>query len=231
MVSRSKLDTAASTDAMSSPTGVATTNPAFDAGSSTPGVARACRPRTPAAATNESPTSTSRASPRRRAASADTKPRARLMRPVTRTSQKWEGWCSQRPSTSGQPSRTRRPRSGAARSAATRSTTEIYGRRATIRSGSAGTAVAAHDGPVSQVPTPPRTPPDVYTHGHHEAVLRSHQWRTAANSAAYLLPHLASGMFLLDIGCGPGTITIDLAEAVAPGRVVGLDVVREPLEA
>ncbi len=63
----------------------------------------------------------------------------------------------------------------------------------------------------------------VYTHGHHEAVLRSHQWRTAENSAAYLLPYLHVGQSLLDIGCGPGTITADLAERVAPGRVVGLD--------
>ena len=29
----------------------------------------------------------------------------------------------------------------------------------------------------------------VYTHGHHESVLRSHRWRTAENSAAYLLPN------------------------------------------
>ncbi len=28
---------------------------------------------------------------------------------------------------------------------------------------------------------------------------------------------------MLDVGCGPGTITADLAEAVTPGRVVGLD--------
>jgi len=33
-------------------------------------------------------------------------------------------------------------------------------------------------------------PDDVYTHGHHESVLRSHTWRTAENSAGYLLPHL-----------------------------------------
>ena len=62
-----------------------------------------------------------------------------------------------------------------------------------------------------------------YTHGHHESVLRSHRWRTAANSAAYLLPHLRPGLDLLDVGCGPGTITVDLARRVAPGRVVGLD--------
>ncbi|QEO09718.1 class I SAM-dependent methyltransferase [Protaetiibacter larvae] len=62
-----------------------------------------------------------------------------------------------------------------------------------------------------------------YTHGHHESVLRSHIWRTALNSAAYLLPHLRPGMKLLDVGAGPGTITVDLAELVAPGLVIGVD--------
>ncbi|MEU8658603.1 class I SAM-dependent methyltransferase [Actinoplanes philippinensis] len=62
-----------------------------------------------------------------------------------------------------------------------------------------------------------------YTHGHHESVLRSHRWRTAENSAAYLLPHLSSGFSLLDVGCGPGTITAELAELVAPGRVTALE--------
>jgi ubiquinone/menaquinone biosynthesis C-methylase UbiE len=72
---------------------------------------------------------------------------------------------------------------------------------------------------------------DVYTHGHHESVLRSHRWRTAENSAAYLLPHLNAGDRLLDIGCGPGTITVDLAARVAPGEVVGIDVADEVLSA
>lgn len=62
-----------------------------------------------------------------------------------------------------------------------------------------------------------------YTHGHHESVLRSHEWRTVANSAAYLVPHLQAGQRILDVGAGPGTITVDLAERVAPGQVVGLD--------
>ena len=70
----------------------------------------------------------------------------------------------------------------------------------------------------------------VYTHGHHESVLRSHSWRTAENSARYLLPHLASGMTLLDVGCGPGTITADLAARIAPGRVVAVDNAPEILE-
>jgi 2-polyprenyl-3-methyl-5-hydroxy-6-metoxy-1,4-benzoquinol methylase len=67
--------------------------------------------------------------------------------------------------------------------------------------------------------------PDVYTHGHHDAVLRSHRSRTAENSAGYLLPHLVNGRRLLDVGCGPGTLTVDLARRVAPGEVVGIDVV------
>lgn len=64
---------------------------------------------------------------------------------------------------------------------------------------------------------------DVYSHGHHESVLRSHAWRTAENSAAYLLAHLRPGLDVLDVGCGPGTITLDLARLVAPGHVLGLD--------
>jgi SAM-dependent methyltransferase len=55
----------------------------------------------------------------------------------------------------------------------------------------------------------------MYTHGHHEVVLRSHSQRTVANSAAYLRPHLRPGQSLLDVGCGPGTITADLADLVA----------------
>jgi ubiquinone/menaquinone biosynthesis C-methylase UbiE len=70
-----------------------------------------------------------------------------------------------------------------------------------------------------------------YTHGHHEAVLRSHRWRTVENSAAYLLPHLASGASVLDIGCGPGTITLDFAARVAPARVLGIDVADAAIEA
>lgn len=73
-------------------------------------------------------------------------------------------------------------------------------------------------------------PRDTYTHGHHASVLRSHSWRTAENSAAYLLPGLRPDQHLLDLGCGPGTLTLDLAERVAPGEVLGIDVVEDVLE-
>lgn len=67
-----------------------------------------------------------------------------------------------------------------------------------------------------------------YTHGHHESVLRSHRWRTAANSAAYLLPYLHQSDSLLDIGAGPGTITADLAGLV--GRVTATEIGPQELD-
>jgi len=71
---------------------------------------------------------------------------------------------------------------------------------------------------------------DTYTHGHQDAVLRAHRWRTAENSAAYLLAHLQHGHRLLDVGCGPGTLTTDLAERAAPGEVVGIDIAASVVE-
>jgi ubiquinone/menaquinone biosynthesis C-methylase UbiE len=47
--------------------------------------------------------------------------------------------------------------------------------------------------------------------------------RTAAEEGAFFLPHLRAGMRVLDLGCGPGSITLGLAEAVAPGEVVGVE--------
>ncbi|RUQ97516.1 methyltransferase domain-containing protein [Labedella endophytica] len=66
-----------------------------------------------------------------------------------------------------------------------------------------------------------------YTHGHHDSVLRAHAWRTVENSASYLVPHLRPGCSVLDVGSGPGTITVDIARRVAPGRVVGIDAVAD----
>ncbi|KAF9631890.1 S-adenosyl-L-methionine-dependent methyltransferase [Lasiodiplodia theobromae] len=78
--------------------------------------------------------------------------------------------------------------------------------------------------------------PKPYLHGHHASVLRSHTSRTARNSCPHLLPHLRRGMRVLDVGCGPGTITTDLATIVAgpsspssssndsrDGHVIGID--------
>ena len=48
-------------------------------------------------------------------------------------------------------------------------------------------------------------------------------WRTAENSATYLLPELKPHMGILDVGCGPGTITAGLAGYVPQGHVTGID--------
>jgi len=70
---------------------------------------------------------------------------------------------------------------------------------------------------------------ETYLHGHHDSVLRSHRWRTATNSAGYLLGSLDPHMRVLDVGCGPGTITADLASLVPSGEVVGIDAAADVL--
>ena len=70
----------------------------------------------------------------------------------------------------------------------------------------------------------------VYIHGHSDVVLAAHRSRTAANSAGHLLPLLEPGTSLLDVGCGEGWITRDLARIVAPGRVIGIDTSAEVIE-
>jgi ubiquinone/menaquinone biosynthesis C-methylase UbiE len=65
---------------------------------------------------------------------------------------------------------------------------------------------------------------DVYTPGYGSEHRQELAGRAAANNAAFLLPHLRSGMALLDCGCGVGSITRGLAEIVAPGEAVGVDI-------
>lgn len=65
---------------------------------------------------------------------------------------------------------------------------------------------------------------DIYTHGHHQSVVNSHATRTIGDSARYLEPYLTPGQSLLDVGCGPGTITAEFVDRVAPGEVLGVDV-------
>jgi ubiquinone/menaquinone biosynthesis C-methylase UbiE len=64
---------------------------------------------------------------------------------------------------------------------------------------------------------------EIYTPGYSGPTLRLMLQRTAAEHAAFFTPFLRRGIRLLDCGCGPGTITTDLAKLVSPGQVVGID--------
>ena len=69
----------------------------------------------------------------------------------------------------------------------------------------------------------PQPSGEVYQHGHHASVVSNHAKRTAEACAAFFLPFLKPGMRLLDVGCGPGSITLGLARRVAPAETVGID--------
>ncbi|KAB8596107.1 hypothetical protein FH972_025816 [Carpinus fangiana] len=68
-----------------------------------------------------------------------------------------------------------------------------------------------------------------YFVGNSTTITKSHAMRTAANSIAYLLPHLdrlaaSNPAFnFLDVGCGPGSITLDLARRHPAATFVGID--------
>lgn len=68
------------------------------------------------------------------------------------------------------------------------------------------------------------TASNTYAHGHSAATVAGHSARTAEFCAAHLLPHLSAGASILDVGCGPGSITSTFVPYVSPGgRVVGID--------
>jgi ubiquinone/menaquinone biosynthesis C-methylase UbiE len=68
-----------------------------------------------------------------------------------------------------------------------------------------------------------------YTHGHHHTVTSAHARRGVEDSAAYVRDRLVPGIDVLDVGSGPGSITVEMARLVAPGRVVGVEYAEEAL--
>ena len=65
---------------------------------------------------------------------------------------------------------------------------------------------------------------DAYMHDYDGALTEQIiAGRTADVHGAFFLPYLRAGMDVLDCGCGPGSITVGLAEAVTPGSVTGID--------
>ncbi|HVC33759.1 MAG TPA: methyltransferase domain-containing protein [Chloroflexota bacterium] len=82
----------------------------------------------------------------------------------------------------------------------------------------------------SQTDRATNAPGESYIHGYSDEFQRLHGQRTAALEAGFFLPYLRAGMDLVDCGCGPGSITLDLATLVAPGSVVGIDVAQRQLD-
>jgi len=62
-----------------------------------------------------------------------------------------------------------------------------------------------------------------YTPGHSRNATDFMAKRSLCSHGEFFVPHLASGMSVLDCGCGPGTITLGIAERVAPSPVLGVD--------
>ena len=69
-----------------------------------------------------------------------------------------------------------------------------------------------------------------YTMGYSEDFRQLLDRRSARTHAAYLLPRLRPGMKLLDFGCGPGNISVGLADAIAPGEFHGIDMEESQVE-
>lgn len=65
--------------------------------------------------------------------------------------------------------------------------------------------------------------PEHYTPGHALEAVEFMSRRTAGTHAAFALPFFLPGMRILDCGCGPGSITLGIAEKVMPGGVTGID--------
>ena len=69
-----------------------------------------------------------------------------------------------------------------------------------------------------------------YTMGYGEAIVQLFRRYTATANASYLLPYLRPGLRVLDFGCGPGSISVGLAEAIAPGELHGIDIEQSQID-
>ena len=79
------------------------------------------------------------------------------------------------------------------------------------------------------MPEPTSQSPE-YTMGYSPEFLQLLDRRNAQANAAHLMPSLKPGFRVLDFGCGPGTITVGLAQAVNPGEVHGIDMEESQIE-
>ena len=59
--------------------------------------------------------------------------------------------------------------------------------------------------------------------GDDPSVVKLYGERTVKTSCQYLLPHVTKTTNILDVGCGPGIITADLAKIASEGHTIGVD--------
>ena len=69
----------------------------------------------------------------------------------------------------------------------------------------------------------PDTPTPSYTMGYSDEFAKLLDRRNSGINATHLLPYLKPGLRVLDLGCGPGTISVGLAKVVEPGELQGID--------
>jgi ubiquinone/menaquinone biosynthesis C-methylase UbiE len=69
-----------------------------------------------------------------------------------------------------------------------------------------------------------------YVHGESSAARSAHARRTAKSFTPYVLPYIKPTFSILDVGCGPGTISADFAALVPDGQVTCLDASDAALE-
>ena len=64
---------------------------------------------------------------------------------------------------------------------------------------------------------------EVYTPGYTPNATNFMATRTLESHGRFFVPFLSANHDVLDLGCGPGTISVDIARLVAPGKVAGID--------
>src|SRR5262245_11576984 len=69
-----------------------------------------------------------------------------------------------------------------------------------------------------------------YTVGRKEGALKYLRFRTAERSCAFFRQHVRSTSRILDCGCGPGSITVGLAQWAPDGETVGIDIGADQLD-
>lgn len=72
------------------------------------------------------------------------------------------------------------------------------------------------------------TKPECYSGGYSPLIIDQFKQRAFARQGAFLRPYLTAGSTVLDCGCGPGSMTLDIAELVNQGFVCGID--RSPIQ-